>query len=201
MFLAAAVVPWLLLLAVDRLGASLVLPRHRVVVLPATILLLVALLDRFRTPVRRQAASTMAVLAFGLLFVSFERNQDSFDWRAAAAVIAPRAQGGEPVLVFPSDGVLPLRWELRGTNPLVAIPAAPDLEHYDPAERYLRDITTVRNRVESAVEPGQSFWLLRRQWLPPLAGDSLLTGYLHSATTELGAWKVDGIDLYRLRRN
>ncbi len=199
--LVAAAVPWLLLLVVDLLGAGLVLPRHRIVMLPAILLLLAVLLDRFRKPLPRQAAASLALLAFGLFFVSFERNQDSFDWRAAAGVIAPRVQPGEPVLVFPSDGVLPLRWELRDAETLVGIPAAPDLEHYDPAERYLRDSAIVRARIESAVGPGRGFWLVRRASLPPIAGDSLLTQYLHGTTTELGSWQVDGITLYRLRRN
>ncbi len=199
--LVAALVPWLLLLVVDLLGAGLVLPRHRVVVLPPLLLLLTVLLDRFRKPVRRRVAAALAVLAFALFFLSFERNQDSFAWRAAARVIAPRRQPDEPVLVFPSDGVLPLRWELKSEDALVGIPAAPDLEHYDPAERYLRDSTMVRARVEAVVGAGESFWLVRRASLPPIAGDSLLGQYLEQSTIELGKWQVDGIDLYRLRRN
>jgi hypothetical protein len=161
---------------------------------------LVVVVDRIPDSRWRRASALLTVLAFGLFLVSFQRNQAGFDWRAAARLIATRAEASEPVIVFPSDGVLPLRWELRGRNPLVAMPSAPDLEHYDPAERYLRDSMTARQRVESAAGPEQSFWLLRRQWLPPAAGDSILSQYLARETIELGAWTVDGIDLFRLRR-
>ena len=200
LWLVAAIIPWLLLLGVEQSGTALVLPRHRVVILPAALLLLAVILDGIRHPLRRRVMTMLTLATFGIFFLSYQRNREDFDWRAAAALIASREAAGEPVVVFTSDGVLPLRWEYHGPNTLVPLPGEPDVEHYDPAERYLHDTLQVRQRIESAVAPGQSFWLVRRQWLPQPAGDSLLTQYLRDETVRLGEWKVPGIDLFRLRR-
>ncbi len=200
LWLVAAILPWLCLLGLEQSGAALVLPRHRVVLLPGMLILLVMILDQIRRPKRRRVAAGLTLLLFALLFASYQRNQEIFDWRAAAGVIASREVAGEPVLVFTSDGLLPLRWIYDGPNRLVALPADPDLERYDPSERYLRDSSVVRQRIESVVGPGQSFWLVRRQWLPPVAGDSLLTQYASRETDQTGEWKVQGIEVLRLRR-
>jgi MFS family permease len=200
LWLLTALVPWILLLVVEQSGSALVLPRHRVVVLPALLILLATILDRIRHPQWRRAATGLTLLTFGLLYISNLRNRDDFDWRAAARVLTEQRAAGEPVVVFTSDGVLPLRWHYREPGALLPLPAEPDLEHYDPTERYLRDSVQVRERIESVVRPGQSFWLVQRQYLPRVAGDSLLLQYLDHETSKLGEWRVPGIELIRLQR-
>lgn len=53
------------------------------------------------------------------------------DWERVAAYIRAHEQPGQPVLVFRASGALPLAHYYSGPNPLVPLPAPPDLKTYD----------------------------------------------------------------------
>ena len=53
------------------------------------------------------------------------------DAARVAALLTREAQPGEPILVFPNEWVLPLRYYYRGSNVLMPVPREPSLERYD----------------------------------------------------------------------
>jgi hypothetical protein len=142
------------------LGVSVVEAHRSAVVVVPTILVLFAWLAHGRSPGPAALAATLLLAAN--LWGAYQRfhpmtNPGSFD--KVAAYLASHESDGEPILVFPSDNTLALRYHYTGCNPLLPFPRA--MARWDARQMAVRDQADARSAFRRALGSARAFWLVQ----------------------------------------
>jgi hypothetical protein len=107
------------------------------------------------------------------------------DCRRVAETIARREAPREPILVFPSEDVLPLSVYYRGQNKLVPVPAAPSYERWDQSTFVVRSPDDVARLLASEAPGTAGLWVHKNtygpRWGPEKLEAFLADGYREDA--------------------
>ena len=83
------------------------------------------------------------------------------DAERVAAFLMREEHAGEPILVFPNEWVLPIRYYYAGVNAMVPIPQEPSLEHYDPRDLAIRSEDQLEGRMRELPHDRGTLWLVK----------------------------------------
>ena len=120
-------VPLVLVVAESSVGQSIFLPRNLLLVLPAVALLLaVGLFDR-RLPSLISWSALATLVALRALQLAPSYGVSPEDWRGATALVIARAQPGDCIAFYPSDGRMAFAYYLDAGPRAVTIAPRPVL--------------------------------------------------------------------------
>lgn len=86
------------------------------------------------------------------------------DFDRVAQYLMANEQPNQPVLVFHSDAVWPLRSYYKGQNQLVALPQENALEKWNPRNNVIKDEDQILGRINSITDSPERFWLVHDGW-------------------------------------
>ena len=149
------------LLLAQVVGGQNVAPRHTVLLVPPTVLLLGAVVGAAARP-RLCAAIAALLVALSALaaYGSYRHLAKRGDCAHIAAFLHARAGAHEPIFVFPSEQAFTLAYHFHGSNPIIALPRPASLEAYNPSAFVIANEEEVASAIHSALSDGERAWLV-----------------------------------------
>jgi uncharacterized membrane protein len=190
----SVVIPWLLWAT----GITIVYARHWMPVVPGAVLALAVVLT-LTTPNRLRCAVTTGVaLAFTCGVISLYRNLSAVDWKRLALGVEAQRRADEPVLFFPSRGMLIYRPYGTTTTRTFGLPDDVRLVKYPlDSSMTIRDATDISNRLAEVTSSG-TFWLVVDPGFRGF-GDDTLASYVADRCEVLDSVSASGLGARRLR--
>ncbi len=188
----------LILLIVLRPG--LIRDRYAVILVVPTM----AAIASCVTAIPAERLRTVLVVAWcglmGVSMISYQRNNQSVqDWRGISTYIAARGQPHEPILVHSADGVLPLKFEMHGSNPVRGIPAEPDLVVYDPGELRVSSVAQVDSALTPLLSGQGTIWLVLNRSLTPRFGTAYVDQFRVASLRTIDSVSAPGLSAYHVQ--
>jgi len=112
----------------------------------------------------RLLAATVVLLAAANaaeLIVDYRPLAKPSDARHVAALLMREERPGEPILVFPNEWALPLRYEYHGVNPIVPVPREVSLERYDLAAIRIHSAEELETMMAALPKDEGTLWLVK----------------------------------------
>jgi hypothetical protein len=95
------------------------------------------------------------------------------DCRRVAGAIAAREAPKEPIVIFPSEDVMPLSVYYRGPNRLVPVPGPPSYAHWDQGSFVIRDPDDVGAAIDREAPDSVGLWVHTNTYGPHWGGENL----------------------------
>jgi len=112
---------------------------------------------------RSAAVSWVAILVASNVaattLVQFVPLAKDCDCRRVAEAITEHEASREPILIFPSEDVMPLAVYYHGKNHLVPVPSAPSYEHWDQSTFVIRSPDDVADALVKEAPGGVGLWV------------------------------------------
>lgn len=180
--------------------------RHTVALLPPMLALGFSLLTAGRSSrwLVGVGAAVVLLMSGNALWSDYHDLDSNPAHKAAVAWLEanPHLRPDHPVLVFPSDSALALRYHVHGPNPLVGLPREASLTHYSPAAFAIATERELDARVRPVLGPTGEAWLVRYSTAALFGvdlGAPLLTRYVERTFDVLERGEFEDCEVLRLR--
>lgn len=198
--LLAATAPIGALLVLRATNLALVEERHWVVAVPGLLLLPGLLLSGAAPGWPRRLASAWLVATFALGTISYARNyRGQADWKTAGRYLNTSIRADDPVVLFATDGALPLAYYFPRSNPVYTLPV-PDWRR-PRTQLVMRpsDAGLAREALAQARASG-TLWIVERGVIAPDSALTVLARYTDDSLSvsdqvQFGRTRVRRVDL------
>ncbi|HEV3156300.1 MAG TPA: hypothetical protein VGZ00_03030 [Candidatus Baltobacteraceae bacterium] len=154
----------MLFVAVGTFGGILVYSRHEVVLFFPSLVVLLLVLTRLRSPkaaiARRFLAAIYLVATFGSLITLFGNGTRDGDWIRVAAFLNRSVSARDVVVVFGPEETMPLGRYYKGSAEMRALPHPASLVRYDFSALVLHGDGEVEAAIAPRVLGGRRVWLV-----------------------------------------
>ncbi len=160
---------------VVAVGPMSVGERHTVGLLVPGILAAIAAPAAFlgHAATQRWAALLVASNVAATTMIQVVPRAKDCDCRRVAETIERRETPREPVVIFPSEDVMPLSVYYRGKNRLVPVPSAPSSEQWDQRTFVIEDPDDVRRALEPSAPEIVGLWVHTNTYGPTWGPEKL----------------------------
>ena len=114
----------------------------------------------------RRVATAVVLATFALGTVSFARNyRGQADWKAVGRFLNAKVRAGDPVVLYATDGALPLEYYFPRSNPVFQLPEPDKRRPHTEIVMTAADGVRAREALAAARDAGR-LWLLEKNGLP-----------------------------------